>query len=264
MILSKAAAVLKKDALTALRYRNGFVFNLVSPAVQLATFYYLARAVGPQFRPDGMPYVVFLIVGTGFYTFLVAGIHSFLHTIQESQQTGTLEVLMTTSTPPAVLLLLSALSSFASNFVQFVIYAGSGMLLFASTVNVNLFAAAVVLILSLVIAIAIGLFAAGLQISIHKGSAVLWLFGSCAWLMAGTLFPVAALPRPVRLLSALLPFTHSLTGMRLAMFQGSDSAALFRETEFLLLFSLLLLPLSVLFFGWIVRRARQCGTLSFY
>ena len=85
MIFAKAAAVLKKDILTSVRYRSGFFLKLVSPALQLATFYYLARAVGPQFRPDGMPYAVFLIVGTGFYTFLVTGIHSFLQTIQDSQ-----------------------------------------------------------------------------------------------------------------------------------------------------------------------------------
>src|SRR5438874_2000057 len=151
MIFAKAAAVIKKDILTSLRYRSGFVFKLVSPALQLATFYYLARAVGPQFRPDGMPYVVFLIVGTGFYTFLVAGIHSFLQTIQDSQQTGTLEVLMTTSTPTTTLLLLSALSSFAGNAVQFVLYVGSGILLFAPAVNISVSAAAAVLVLSLLV-----------------------------------------------------------------------------------------------------------------
>jgi ABC-2 type transport system permease protein len=264
MIFAKAAAVLKKDILTSLRYRSGFFFKLVSPALQLATFYYLARAVGPQFRPDGMPYVVFLIVGTGFYTFLVAGIHSFLQTIQDSQQTGTLEVLMTTSTPPPTLLLLSTLSSFAGNLLQFVVYVGSGILLFAPAVNISLSAAAAVLVLSLLVAISVGLFAAGLQVSIHKGSAVLWLLGSCAWLVAGTLFPVAALPKPVRFLSALLPFTHSLTGMRLAIFQSHNSAALFHELESLLLFSSVLLPASIFFFSWTVRRARQCGSLSFY
>lgn len=264
MILAKTAAVLKKDILTGLRYRNGLVFNLVSPVLQLATFYYLARAVGPQFRPDGMPYVIFLIVGTGFYTFLIAGIHAFLQAIQQAQQGGTLEVLMTTSTPPAQLLFLSALSSFAGNAVQFALYVGAGMLLFAPAVKLSAFGGIAVMVLSLLIAAAIGLIAAGLQISIQKGSAVLWLLGSCAWLMAGTLFPVNALPQPLQLLSNLLPFTHSLTGMRLAIFQGGNSIALFREIESLSLFSLVLLPLGLLFFTWTVRRARQCGTLSFY
>jgi len=264
VILTKITAVLRKDLLTAVRYRNGFVFNLISPALQLATFYYLARAVGPQFRPDGMSYLMFLIVGTGFYTFLIAGIHSFLHAIQEAQQTGTLEFLMTTSTPAPVLLFLSTLSSFAGGFVQFVLYVASGILLFATAVKVSLFGALLVIALSLVIAAAIGLFAAGLQLSIHKGSAVLWLLGSCAWLMAGTLFPVNALPRPLQLLSNWLPFTHSLTGMRLAIFDAGNQAALLHEIKFLAFFSCALFPAGIGFFAWTLRRARQYGRLAFY
>ena len=88
--------------------------------------------------------------------------------------------------------------------------------------------------------------------------------GSSAWLLAGTLFPVAALPRPVRLLSSMLPLTHSLTGMRLALLQTSSATGLLREIEILAVFSALLLPLSVIFFSWTVRRARQLGTLCFY
>ena len=264
MILDKAVAVLRKDALTALRYGNGFVLGTVAPAAQLATFYYLSRAVGPQFHPEGMPYFLFLLVGTGFFTFLLTGIHSFLRMIQESQQTGTLEVLMTTSTPPAVLLSLSAISAFAGGLVQLLLYVGGGLLLFSPALHVSLLACVAVFAFSVLISIAIGIFAAALQISIHKGSAVLWLLGSSAWLMAGALFPVAALPRPVRLLSSLLPLTHSLTGIRLALLQTSSSAGLLREIEILAVFSAVLLPLSVIFFSWTVRRARQLGTLCFY
>ena len=264
MIFDKAAAVLKKDFLTALRYRNGFMLGAAGSAAQLATFYYLSRAVGPQFHPDGMPYFLFLLVGTGFFTFLISGMHSFLRTIQESQQSGTLEVLMTTSTPPAVLLSLSAISSFADGLVQLFLYVGTGMLLFSPTMHVSLGGLAAVFILSVTISIAIGIFAAGLQISIHKGSAVLWLLGSSAWLLAGTLFPVAALPRPVRLLSTLLPLTHSLSGMRLALLHTAGPTGLSREIGILTAFSVFLLPLSVMFFSWTVRRARRLGTLCFY
>lgn len=126
MILDKAAAVLKKDVLTALRYHNGFVLGGLGTVAQLATFYYFSRAVGPQFHPEGMPYFLFLLVGTGFFTFPITGMHSLLRTIQESQQSGTLEVLMTTSTPPAVLLSLSAISAFAGGLVQLVLYVGAG------------------------------------------------------------------------------------------------------------------------------------------
>ena len=264
MIATKIAAVLKKDLLTAVRYRNGFVLNLISPALQLITFYYLARAVGPQFRPDGMPYVMFLIVGMGFYTFLISGVHSFFQAIQQAQQTGTLEFLMTTSTRPSALLFLSTLSSFAGGFVQFVLYVGSGIILFAPVLNMNVFGAVSVMILSLIIATGIGLFAAGLQLSIHKGSAALWLLGSCAWLMAGTLFPVNTLPQPLLARSNLLPFTHSLTAMRLAIFDGGNRATLVHEIAVLTLFSCALLPAGIAFFAWTLQRARQYGQLAFY
>ena len=264
MILDKGVAVLKKDILTALRYRNGFLIGTASSAAQLATFYYLSRAVGTQFHPEGMPYFLFLLVGTGFFAFLITGMHSFLGMIQDAQQSGTLEVLLTTSTPPAVLLSLSAISSFSAGLLQLILYVGAGVLLLSPTLHVSVVGCVLVFVFSVAIAIAIGIFAAGFQVSLQKGSAVLWLLGSSAWLMAGTLFPVAALPRPVRLLSNLLPLTHSLTGMRLALTQNSSSVMLVREIGVLALFAAVLLPFSVIFFSWTVRRARQLGTLCFY
>jgi ABC-2 type transport system permease protein len=127
----------------------------------------------------------------------------------------------------------------------------------------NVLGIATVLFLSVLIAVAFGICGAGLQISIQKGSVILWLFGSVAWVLGGTLFPIGALPGPVRLLSQWLPLTHSLTGMRLALFGGA-AASLFREVEILLVFTLILLPASIAFFSWTLRRARRLGTLSFY
>jgi ABC-type polysaccharide/polyol phosphate export permease len=263
MIIEKIVAVLKKDAITAVRYRNGFVLSGLAQVAQLATFYYLARAVGPQFRPEGMPYFLFLLIGTGFYTFLLTGTHSFLRTIQESQQTGTLEVLLTTATPAAVLVSLGALSAFGEGLLQFLIYIGAGILLFAPALHVSVVACLLALGLSTLSAFAIGLFAAGMQISMHKGSAVLWVLGSGAWLMYGTLFPVAALPKPVQMVSYFIPFTHSLVAMRLALLGGNFVAAV-REVGILAVFALFLVPIGIMFFSWMVRQARQNGTLSFY
>jgi hypothetical protein len=168
MISNKAPAVLKKDVLTALRYRNGFVLGGLGMAAQLATFYYLSRAVCEQFRPDWMPYFLFLLVETGFFSFLITGMHSFLRTIQESQQSGTLEVLMTTSTHPAVLLSLSAVSAFARGLAQLVLYVGAGILLFSPAVHMKLLGCAAVVILSVLISIAIGIFAVNSAIAMDE------------------------------------------------------------------------------------------------
>lgn len=262
-MLAKAAAVVQKDFLTAVRYRNGMFLTAFAPAMQLLLSFYLAHAVGPQYRPDGFSYFSFLLIGTGLFMFLHSCMHGFLNVVQESQQAGTLEVLMTSSTPPITLLCLAALSAVGTALLQFVLYIALGLCLFPAQLHIAPLAITAALVLSVLISIACGILAAGLQLSIQKGSVVLWLFGTTAWVFAGTLFPVGSLPVPLRVLSQWLPLTHSLTAMRLAMFGGTPTA-LIREIEVLLAFAIFLLPTSTVFFSWTLRRARQLGTLSFY
>ena len=263
-LLDKTAAVARRDLLTAIRYRTGFMITALGTVAELAAFYYLARAVGPSFRPEGVEYFPFVLVGTGLYTFLLTGMNAFLMTVQQAQQTGTLEVLVTTATPAPVLLFLSALSAFAGATVQLIFYLGAGMLCFDTTFHPNLAGCALVFALSAVIAVSFGLFAAGLQVAIQKGSALVWLLGSGAWFLTGTLFPVGTLPKPLWWVAQLIPVTHALNGMRLALLEGAGLRALSHELAILALFSIFLLPASVVVFSYTLKRARMDGTLSFY
>ncbi len=265
-IREKTLAVMRRDLLTGVRYRSAFLMSSLAMLAELAAFYYLSRAVGPQFRPQGMNYFSFLLVGTGFYTFLMLGINSFLTSIQEAQQNGTLEVLMTTSTPAPVLVVLSAISAFARNSVRLILYLALGFLLLLGTdaIRPNIPGCVAVFVLSIAIAVAIGMVAAALQLLMQKGSAVIWLLGSLAWFMTGTLFPVSALPRPLQGAATLIPITHSLNGMRMALVQGSSLRALTGEIAVLAVFSAVLLPVSVFFFSYTLRQARLRGSLSFY
>jgi ABC-2 type transport system permease protein len=261
-LLDKTAVIARRDLLTAVRYRTGFLLGAAGALTELAAFYYLSRAVGPAFRPEGLEYFSFLLVGTGFYTFLLMGVHAFLQTVQEAQQTGTLEVLMTTSTSPPVLVFLSAMSAFAANTVTLLFYLAAG-LLFGAPLHPNLPASIAVFLLSVIIAAAIGLIAAAVQLAIQKGSAVVWALGSI-WFLTGTMFPVQTLPKALRDLAQLIPITHSLEGMRLALLQGASLARVRGELAILAGFAALLLPASLLAFSWTLRRARMQGTLSFY
>src|SRR6266550_8911677 len=246
-LLDKMAAILRRDLLSALRYRNGFLLTAFASAAELASFYFLARAIGPGFRPEGVEYFPFLLVGTGFYTFLVMGINAFLHIVQEAQQTGTLEVLMTTSTPAPVLIFLSSMSAFAGNTLQLLFYLGGGLLLAGSLpASPNIPGCIVIFGLSVVIAVAIGILAAALQLAIQKGSALVWLLGSGIWFMTGTLFPVTTLPKPLQVLAQLIPITHSLEAMRLALLQGAGFSLLASEIAILAFFCCILLPTSLI------------------
>ena len=263
-LIDKTLAIVRRDLLTAIRYRTGFLLTAAGAATELIAFYYLARAIGPDFRPEGVAYFPFVLVGTGFYTFLVMGTNAFLVTVQEAQQNGTLEVLMTTSTPPPILIFLSAISSFAGHTIQFLLYLVAGLLLFGAPVHPNLRAGVIIFLLSLIVALALGVFAAAIQVATQRGSALIWLLGSGVWFLTGTLFPVATLPRPLQLLAQAIPITHSLDGMRAALLEGASLSALAPTMGVLFLFALVFLPLSLLAFSFTVRRARTLGTLSFY
>ncbi len=263
-IVDKLAVILRRDILTAIRHRSGFVVTLVGIFVELTAFYYLSRAIGPGFRPDGIAYFPFLLVGTGLYTFFVMSAQAFLSAVQEAQQTGTLEVLMTTSTPPAELIILSSISAFAGSLTNLVVYVIGGIVIFRAAVHANLLSCFVVLVLSLAIALALGIFAATFQVAFQKGSALVWLLGSGLWLLSGATFPVQSLPGPLIALARAVPFTYAIDGMRGALLDGRSVAAMAPTLTVLTVFAVVLLPLAMLGLSVSLRRARQFGTLSFY
>jgi ABC-2 type transport system permease protein len=262
--LDKLHAVLRRDLLTAIRHRSGFVVTLIGVFTELAAFYFLSRSIGPEFRPGGLEYFPFLLVGTGVYTFFVMSAQAFLSTVQEAQQTGTLEVLMTTSTAPPELVILSSISAFAGNLVNLLIYLFAGVAVFRASTHANLLSCAVVLILTLAIALALGIASATLQIAFQKGSALLWLLGSGLWFLSGTMFPIQSLPRPLELLARAIPLTYAIDGTRRALLERQSLADMVPTVAVLAGFAVVLLPLALAGLALSLRRARQQGTLSFY
>jgi ABC-2 type transport system permease protein len=262
--LDKLVVILRRDLLTALRHRSSFMFTLVGVFTELAAFYYLSRAIGPGFRPAGVEYFPFLLVGTGVYTFFVMSAQLFLNTVQEAQQTGTLEVLMTTSTAPAELVTLSAISAFVGTLANLLVYFIAGVTVFRASLQVNVLSFAVVLVLCLVLALAIGILAATFQVAFQKGSALVWLLGSGLWFLSGTMFPIQSLPRPLAFIARTIPLTYAIDGMRAALIEGRSVADMAQTLGMLGAFALILLPIALGGFSLSLRRARRCGTLSFY
>jgi len=260
----KLTAILRRDLLTAVRHRSGFLIAAFGLLMELAAFYFLSRAIGPGFRPEGVEYFPFLLVGTGVYTFFVMSTQAFLSSVQEAQQTGTMEVLMTTATPPAQLVVLSSVSAFAGNLLKLGGYLLAGAALFAAPFHSNLLSCVVVLVFCIAIALAVGIAAATVQISYQKGSALLWLLSSGVWFLSGAMFPVESLPRPLAALAHAIPLSYAVGGMRMALLQGQSLRAMSATLTALLLFSAVLLPLSLWSLSFSVKRARQSGTLSFY
>lgn len=262
--LDKLQAILHRDLLTAVRHRSGFIVTLIGVFTELAAFYYLSHAIGPGFRPNGLEYFPFLLVGTGLYTFFIVSAQAFLSAVLEAQQTGTLEVLMTTSTAPAELVVLSSISAFSGKLFNLLVYLFAGIAVFRASIHANLLSCIAVMIFSIAIALALGIASAALQVAFHKGSALLWLLASGLWFLSGTMFPIQTLPRPIQLLAKVTPFAYAIDGMRAALLEGQSVVAMAPTLAVLAGFSVVLLPLTLAGMSWSLRRARRDGTLSSY
>src|SRR5438270_6533086 len=232
---------------------------------EMLGLYFLARAIGPEFRPEGGEYFPFLVVGVALLNFLLAGVDGFTSAVRDSQTGGTLEALMNTGTPAFVVVLLSAVSNFLSRAVTMLIYIAVGLMMIPlPNVHPNYFACFLILALSIACASSFGILAAAVQVWNQRGTAVVWLLGSMLWLLSGAMFPVGALPDSLQKAANWMPFTHSLRGLRLALLQGTGMQALWSPIFILLGFALLLYPLSIIAFSRAIRLARQRGTLNFY
>jgi ABC-2 type transport system permease protein len=261
----KLLALFRRDLLTTARYRSGVVFQFVSVLGEVAGLFFLARAVGPGFRPDGMGFFPFLLIGSSFYVCLVGGVQVFVETIRTAQLTGTLEALLSTSTRDVAVILLMAASSFLNRALQLILALGAGWLFFGLRLNTShVLAVAITLVASIAVVVGIGLLAAALQIWTGRGGSLVWLFASAGALISGTFFPVSALPKAVQGLSWLFPITHSLDAMRIALLSSASLDGFRTHMAVLTAYALLLLPVSFLALSRVLRQARHDGTLAVY
>ena len=264
-LLEKSLAVARRDLLTALRYRSSFPFQVVALAAEIAGLFYLAQAVGAGFRPEGVPYFPFLVVGSGFLGLAVAGVQAFASSVQEAQVTGMFEILASGSTPAVTVVILNALSVLSGRLLMMAAYVAAGLALARAAVGWSGAGAFLLLLaLSLLITVALGIMAAAAQIAFQKGSLVSWLVGTWMGVFSGVMFPIAVLPHPLQKLALLFPLGPAIPAMRLALLSGAPLRQMSDAVLRLAVDCLFLLPASLGLFAWVMQRARLRGTLSFY
>jgi ABC-2 type transport system permease protein len=264
-IFDCAGLILKADFLTTIRYRNAMVGSIMGVFFQVATYYYLSRAIGPGFRPDGVPAFAFLLIGIGISGYLHSATYSFVRAVREAQSSGTFEILMSSSTPGTLVLLLMGISSSLAQLLELGLYLVFGLALSGFRFDqANIPGAAAIFALSLLVTVAIGLICASVQITTQKSDSVVSWLGASAALFGGALFPISVLPNWLQTVAKYNPLLYCLDGLRAALYKGAS----FRELSMPLLAlgigGLIALPASLFLLEYTLRKARRSGSLGFY
>jgi ABC-2 type transport system permease protein len=251
------AAFFKRDLLTDFSYRLSFLLHALNILLGVAAYYFLARFVDRSALGGAEPFV-FLLAGLTVNAYMSTWMVCFTDAVRTGQATGTLKAIAGTPLSRAEFVLFSALYPSARAAVDAFVYVMGGMALGASLGHTNVAAVGLVLLLSSVSFAAIGIASAAIALVFRRGDPLLWLATSLSWMLGGVLFPIELLPAPLASAARLLPITHAVSGVRLALAGGSITDA----AGPLAVFAILGLPLSLAAFDAGLHRARVAGSLG--
>ncbi len=266
--MSRALAFLRRDLRLQLSYRFAFFLQFFNVFFGIFMFRFLSLLVGdsaaPYLADYGGDYFAFVLIGLAFSGYFGVGLRSFASNLRDAQITGTLEAMLMTPSRLSTIILSSGIYDYGFITFQVLVYLALGALIFNVQLKGNFAAALVILALTIVAMSCLGILAASFIMVLKRGDPVTWLFNSLSLLLGGVYYPVEIMPDWLQVFSRLLPVTYSLAAMRQALLNNASFAELAPDLLALLVFSVILLPLSLLAFRLAVQRAKIDGSLAHY
>jgi len=265
----KPIAFIYRGIITMFSYRTALVLQILTMFITTASFYFLAKLVGfqgnnPYLAPYGGNYMVFLIIGIIFQSFVTVSQTSFSQSIRNEQYMGTLESLLLSKTPLYKILTYSSLWTFLFTAINTGVILAIAIIVFRVDLNVNLLASAIILLLSIVSLAGIGMISAGIIMVTKQGDPISWFVSIISAFLSGVYYPIEVLPKFLKNLALILPNTHALIALRQTLINHYSIAQVRSQIFLLLIFALVTIPLGILAFKKGFDRARREGSLSYY
>lgn len=266
--IQQVLAFIRKDFCIAVTYKLQFAFQFCQVFFSIAIIYFIGKmfdgsGAGRLFDRYDANYFSFALVGIAINSYCRAGLVNITNDIRQTMTQGSFEALCATPIHYAWLLLCGALWPFIFETVRVVIYFITGRLIFGLVLpNANWLAAWVVLSLTVPIFILLGVISSGILIVVKRGDPVNWIFSSLSALLAGTMFPIDVLPEWLQKIAFFLPLTHALEALRQSLLVGASLRDIASHLWALVLFVIILIPMTLLLNRWCLKRAKRQGAFS--
>lgn len=269
LFLTKIFAFVKRDFLNEVSYRISFLLQIFGIFINVSVFFFLSKLLGsaqmPQLAEYSGNYFAFVLIGIAFTNYMGVALNALSSSIREGQIMGTLEALLVTQTEIPTIIISSSVYGFLFTTLRVIIFIVIGVLVYGLDLSRANYAGAVIILLISIIAFSsFGILSASFVMVLKKGDPVAGLFNSISWLLGGVYYPVSILPSWLKPFSYFLPITYSLEGMRLALIKGASFYNLLPSILSLLLFTAILMPVSIYSFQYAIRLAKRDGSLTHY
>ena len=264
----KPYAFMKKDFLEDVSYRFAFLFKMASIFFRVMIFYFIARlfggAIASYLEPYGGDYFAFVIIGIAFSDYLQVSLTGFSMNIRNQQLMGTLEAVLVTPTRISTIVLSSSLYSFLFSSFRVVIFIALGAALSVDFSKGNFPGALVILALTIISFCSMGILSASFLMVFKRGDPLSAFFALGSYMLGGVYYPPEVLPTWLAHFAYLFPITYSLRGIRMCLLQGATLWEVKNDLYPLIVFSAVLLPLSVWVFKKALHKAKMDGSLTQY
>lgn len=261
----------RRDAKIAFSYRFQAFFQVAALLSICVTFFFVSLMLHPvaggiaALTKYGGSYFAFAIIGVAVSSYSDSALRTFANSIRTAQMTGTFEAMLTTRATVGPLVAGSAAYTLVYSGLRSALLIAMGGAMFGMHLHLETWpAVACVVALTVLSTMALGIFAAGFIVLFKQGDPLTTMMAGLSWLLSGVLYPKEILPDEVQRLAAILPMTHTLEALRLALLRGAGIEQLRGAIFGLLVFSTVGIPLSIVWFAWAVNRARMAGSLARY
>lgn len=264
-------AFVARDFRLFVSYRMQFFLRIISVLAVVTTLFFISKIsagfTDPRFTQWRDPFATWL-TGFAVLNYFMTGFSSLANSIRQEQMQGTLEsVLLTPINLPTVIVASSAWDFLETTFFSF-LYLFFGRVFFGVQFRGSFFLAVVFLLLTTTVLACLGILSASFAMVFKRGDPFGIFLGAGSALFSGVFFPTQLLKEyagpKLGNISALLPATHGLQGIRQVLLEGHTFSQVTHPLFVLLGFLVVLLPFSLWVFSRAVRRAKREGSLIQY
>jgi ABC-2 type transport system permease protein len=259
-------ALARRDYAMIRTYRLGFALDFGFGFANLVVFYFISRTVqGVEDldRLGGAPsYFAFVAVGIALSGVISAASAGLAQRLREEQLSGTLEMLVVQ--PIRLTELAAGLAAYPFLFAMvraaFYILVGGGLL--GLSFRQTSWLGFLVMLLAAAAAFSgLGILLGALVLVVKRGTTLVGLLIFVLGALSGAFFPLSVLPGWLEAIGRLLPTSYAFSGLRDAIFQGSDWAT---PALILTAFAAVTIPLALVAFRLALDHTRRAGTLNQY
>ena len=262
-----SSAFIRIGYITSMSYPLSFMADQLATLAPVVTYYFVAKVVAVPSANVAGDYYTFIVIGILASRLLAGSLRGVGDELEDAVKEGRFEALLVQPVAWRAIPFGLVQWPIIWRAVNILLVALLALLLGARFRAAGLPVAFVVMVLGATATMAIGNIAAGVKLLAKRTDPIITFYSIAVLIFAGVAYPIEVLPPEVRVLSYLIPETYVIIALRKLLMANGDSLPGPSPGVVILalvIFNIVVFPLSLVLFGRTLEWGRKTGLLGGY